>query len=95
MNSEYVTRLEFEHYQKHMNARFDNIDNNINELKELLNATNNDLKDRIKNTRLETLEALNSKIESSINKMKHAQTKWFIVTVIAISALAGRIFGIY
>ncbi|MBF7021744.1 hypothetical protein [Staphylococcus kloosii] len=95
MNSEYVTRLEFEHYQKHMNARFDNIDNNINELKELLNATNNDLKDRIKNTRLETLEAVDSKIESSINKMKHTQTKWFIVTVIAISALAGRIFGIY
>ena len=95
MNSEYVTRLEFEHYQKHMNARFDNIDNNINELKELLNATNNDLKDRIKNTRLETLEAVDSKIESSINKMKHTQTKWFIVTIIALSGLAGRIFGIY
>lgn len=95
MNSEYVTRLEFEQYQKHMNTRFDNVDNSINELKELLNVTNNDLKDRIKNTRLETLEAVDSKIESSINKMKHTQTKWFIVTIIAISGLAGRIFGIY
>ncbi|KYH14159.1 hypothetical protein [Staphylococcus kloosii] len=95
MNSEYVTRLKFEQYQKHMNTRFDNVDNSINELKELLNVTNNDLKDRIKNTRLETLEAVDSKIESSINKMKHTQTKWFIVTIIAISGLAGRIFGIY
>lgn len=54
-----------------------------------------ELKEAIRTNKSEILELVDNKIEANINKMKETQTKWFIVTILAILGLAGRIFGIY
>ncbi|MBF7018346.1 hypothetical protein ISO99_00365 [Staphylococcus sp. 18_1_E_LY] len=90
-----VTHPEFEQYQKHIDTRFDNIDNNINEIKTLLRITSRDLCKKVNSDKLEVLDTVDDKIEASIIKMKYTQNKWFIISIIAIGGMAGRIFGFY
>ena len=95
MKMDKVTRPEFEQLQKHIDTRFDNIDNNINEIKTLLRVTSRDLCKKINCDKLEVLDTVDDKIEASIIKMKYTQNKWFIISIIAIGGMAGRIFGLY
>ncbi|MDU9418035.1 hypothetical protein RCL10_05755 [Staphylococcus lloydii] len=95
MKMDKVTRPEFEQLQKHIDTRFDNIDNNINEIKTLLRITSRDLCKKINSDKLEVLDTVDDKIEASIIKMKYTQNKWFIISIIAIGGMAGRIFGLY
>lgn len=95
MKMDKVTHPEFEQYQKHIDTRFDNIDNNINEIKTLLRITSRDLCKKINSDKLEVLDTVDDKIDASIIKMKYIQNKWFIISRIAIGGMAGRIFGFY
>lgn len=95
MKMDKVTRPEFEQLQKHIDTRFDNIDNNINEIKTLLRITSRDLCKKINSDKLEVLDTVDDKIEASIIKMKYIQNKWFIISIIAIGGMAGRIIGFY
>lgn len=95
MKMDKVTRPEFEQLQKHIDTRFDNIDNNINEIKTLLRITSRDLCKKINSDKLEVIDTVGDKIEASIIKMKYTQNKWFIISIIAIGGMAGRIFGFY
>lgn len=95
MKMDKVTRPEFEQLQKHIDTRFDNIDNNINEIKTLLRITSRDLCKKINSDKLEVLDTVDDKIEASIIKMKYTQNKWFIISIIAIGGMAGRIIGFY
>lgn len=95
MKMDKVTHPEFEQYQKHIDTRFDNIDNNINEIKTLLRITSRDLCKKINSDKLEVLDTVDDKIDASIIKMKYIQNKWFIISIIAIGGMAGRIFGFY
>lgn len=95
MKMDKVTHPEFEQYQKHIDTRFDNIDNNINEIKTLLRITSRDLCKKINSDKLEVLDTVDDKIDASIIKMKYIQNKWFIISIIAIGGMAGRIIGFY
>ena len=95
MKMDKVTRPEFEQLQKHIDTRFDNIDNNINEIKTLLRITSRKKKKKINSDKLEVLDTVDDKIEASIIKMKYIQNKWFIISIIAIGGMAGRIIGFY
>lgn len=95
MSMDYITRPEFEQHEKNMNNRFDSLDNSNSRIEENVKEGKKELKEAIRTNKSEILELVDNKIEANINKMKETQTKWFIVTILAILGLAGRIFGLY
>ncbi|WP_426458393.1 hypothetical protein [Staphylococcus nepalensis] len=95
MSMDYITRPEFEQHEKNMNNRFDSLDNSNSSIEENVKEGKKELKEAIRTNKSEILELVDNKIEANINKMKETQTKWFIVTILAILGLAGRIFGLY
>lgn len=69
----YVTRKEFEQFEKR-------VDDNLKSI----NASIVSLPERI-----------DEKVDVKIEKMKNTQLIYFIGTIVAITGIAGRIFGLY
>lgn len=40
-------------------------------------------------------DRIDEKLETKIEKMKNSQMRWFIVTLLGIAGVAGRVFGLY
>lgn len=80
MNTNYITRPEFEKHEKHMDYRFDNIERKIDDLKDKVNGD---------------IKAAKNEIKLDINKEKLTTKRfWIGITIPALISMGSLIVSI-
>ncbi|WP_414055183.1 hypothetical protein [Macrococcus equi] len=91
MYDDYIRRPEFEEHKRHLDHRFNSLDQKVDGLKNSIDNKNKELKDTI----LLHMDNNLKDFKLELNEQNKVTRRWLIGTLIAIIGLSGRIFGLY